>query len=265
MKSRLMLLVMSVIMLSGCSREYDEKLLIAFDDTNNIFIMNDDGSDIRQMTTIATSINPSFSPDGKTLVYWRTGTLYTMNIEEKQERFLHGATLQFSTWSPDGTKIAFFDSSSRLSTINPDGTNYTVLNVATTFTGPISWSADSSVIACRDSASGFLNYFYLSNPSSPQLIIPNTNILYGFSFSPSGEEAAYIGVSTNLYISKTDLSSSGIIQSGPIVNPSWSPDGKTLVYEYNGEIRKISSIGGTPQMIAGGPGLHNPCYRYKPR
>ncbi len=261
MKLRLLLLVFSAIIVSGCAREWDEVLLIAFNNGTDVYIMNEDGSDIRKMTNGGSCSHPAFSPDGKMLVYWRTGTLYTMNIEEKQEKFLHGATLQFSTWSPDGTKIAFFDTSSRLSTINPDGTNYTVINTATNYTGPISWSSDSGTIACINTTGSVITYINLSNPLVPAPMPPSN--VTGLSFSPDNDEIAYTQ-SGNLYISARDFSSTRTITtSGADLTPSWSSDGTRLVYVNAGSIRTINSKGGTPDIIAG-PGNSNPCYRYKP-
>ena len=80
----------------------------------DIFIMNADGSGIRRITTSPfQDLNPSWSPDGKNIVFIsdRNGisNLYTVNLEEMTVRPLTNLLTSASspTWSPDGDRIAF--------------------------------------------------------------------------------------------------------------------------------------------------------------
>src|SRR5947209_9506523 len=55
----------------------------------NIFVMNPDGSNVRQLTkNTQDSLYPAWSPDGRYIAYWRTTTIYILDVASKQERQL---------------------------------------------------------------------------------------------------------------------------------------------------------------------------------
>jgi TolB protein len=253
------------ILLTGCTREWDEPLLIAYDDANNIFIMDEDGKNIRQMTTAGSSTHPSFSPDGEYLVYRRLNSLYIMNIETGVEKFLTAGTVIFPsfTWSPDGLKIAFFDNGF-LYTINADGTGLTQISLTNNNQIPVTWTSDSKIILCSNNLFSLINYYNQNSPvSNPILTYPLSGV-NALSFSPDATAVAYMDLS-NFYIANTDFTSPRLLTSASDVNFSWSPGGKRLVYESSaGELRIINAAGGAYSQITG-PGRHNPCFQYKPR
>jgi Tol biopolymer transport system component len=83
-----------------------------------IFVMNADGTNQRQLTTEGTNLYPNWSPDGTRIVFSSQRTtngmpdngLYLINADGTGERPLtRSGTMvdMFSTWSADGTEIYF--------------------------------------------------------------------------------------------------------------------------------------------------------------
>ena len=259
MRLYLNIVILLTIILSGCSREWDEPLLIAYDDSTYIYIMDEYGYNVKQ---IAIGINPSFSPNGEHIVYWRANSFYTMNIMTKKEKLLVTASgYNFSTWSPDGSKIAFIDVG-KLYTINADGTNKTPINnINSQDHDQITWSSDSKIIACINNLFNQIVYFNLVDGTRTEVFAA---VAPSISFSPIGDAIAYT-VDPFLYIAKTDFTTIITLTNISDKNPSWSPDGSRLVYEsIAGEIRIINSTGGTYTQISGA-GYHHPSFQCKPR
>jgi TolB protein len=83
--------------------------------TRQVYVMNTDGSEVKQLTAVAGDINAlDWSPDGRNFVYnveTSTGeTIFVMDRNGSNPHMLfHSDGLGYvnPTWSPDGTKIAF--------------------------------------------------------------------------------------------------------------------------------------------------------------
>jgi len=96
-----------------------------------IFVINADGSDMHQLTTDTDSDFPDWSHDGLLITYTAGGDIWIIpadgrvepiNLTNSPERD------QFSTFSPDGTQIAFTSSSDEGKSwnafvMNPDGSD----------------------------------------------------------------------------------------------------------------------------------------------
>ena len=83
-----------------------------------IFVMNDDGSNLRQVTNLkAASFAPFFTPDGKQIIFstnvgdpkGRNFDLYLINVDGTGlERVTYNETFDgFPMFSPDGTQLVF--------------------------------------------------------------------------------------------------------------------------------------------------------------
>src|SRR5437660_303861 len=109
---------------------------IAFDNSEDVYVMSADGSGLRQLTNSAGSGTDfvAWSPDGRKILFQRDG-IYVMNADGSGvhnltndgavNRFVPGA----NAWSPDGSKIAFksdrdggVDHSLQIYVMNADGT-----------------------------------------------------------------------------------------------------------------------------------------------
>jgi TolB protein len=198
-----------------------------------IYTMNADGSSQTRLTYATTPYNtgtltfeaPSWSPDGNFIVCetsWfhigggidDAGGLYLFSVSDgTYTQLTHSGDDHDAVWSPDGSKIAFWRTSSGstdygdIYVMNSDGSNQTRLAQGV---NP-SWSPDGSQIAFvseRDGEGGRL-WVINSDGSGEECLIPS------------------------------DL---GVV-AVPGWTPSWSPDGKQLLFEDNGAIYVVNADG----------------------
>ncbi|HET6373379.1 MAG TPA: Tol-Pal system beta propeller repeat protein TolB [Candidatus Polarisedimenticolia bacterium] len=215
-----------------------------------IFVMDYDGSDIKQLTKNGTlNMSPAWSPDGRRLAFvsYRQGNprLYIYSGEDGS---LHDSTPPGSElcvapeWAPDGRSIAFSSSSSGDSEIF-------VLDVATGRSKQITFSRGSDTAPAWSPSARELA-FTSDRSGSPQVYLMDAegaNIRrlsfegdYNDSaaWSPSGDRIAYASRKDGRFdILVHDVRSgrtSRLTQnSGNNENPRWSPDGRHIVFSSN--------------------------------
>ncbi len=203
--------------------------------TGQVWIMNADGSNQRQLTFEGRNASPSWSPDGKTIAFNSTRTgiceIWLMDADGSNQRqitfnepeepgpfdnfikielHMHGLYSPeatgpinvFPTWSPDGKKIAFCSirkDSYAIWVMDADGKNLTML------TRP-------------------------ENHEHPQSNCP--------SWSPTGDKIAYFhGINVgpgSIWVCDPDGSNAMRVSDEPegsiCDEPSWSADGSKLLY-----------------------------------
>jgi Tol biopolymer transport system component len=198
----------------------------------DLYIMNPDGTDQRNLTNSPPSITstnnnfkPAPSPDGRQIAFQtdRDGNLeiYVVDIQSGVQLNLtsHSAKDYSPTWSPDGKLIAFISDreatlvnaerdiwTNNIYIMNSDGSNVRRLTIdnETDGYGGLSWSPDGKKIAFTLSA------------STP----------YGGFFSR--------GINT-ITLSDFQLSLNVPDANSVICCPNWSPDGKHIVYSALGD------------------------------
>lgn len=141
-KNLILLLLIGVIILTGCSRDIqvkntDRKNLsskqenkinkkslpskIAFVKNDTLYIMNEDGTQQEPLVSnVSDKSRPSWSPDGSKILYTieeqeDTYGLYILNISDKTQKRISDVFIPLgpppsfreAVWSPDGTKIVF--------------------------------------------------------------------------------------------------------------------------------------------------------------
>lgn len=94
-----------------------------------LYVMNPDGTALRRITkrTVA-SIMPAWSPDGGSIAWSRSGSLYVMNADSTSAHMLAGGG-ELPAWSPDGTRIAYA-ANGAIIVIGLDGSGRLVLTTA---------------------------------------------------------------------------------------------------------------------------------------
>jgi Tol biopolymer transport system component/uncharacterized RDD family membrane protein YckC len=224
--------------------------------TYNIYLVNADGSGLRQLTQfqIGEVARPSLSPDGITILFQRqdkpaaTSDIWGVQADGSRMRSLtpepddEGSP----TWSPDGTKVAFASNRSSASDIflmNPDGSGIKQLTHNSAIEDDPVFSPDGKQLA-------FLKEGSIADPPVLQLWTMNADgtgarqltktpvEIERPAWSPDGNKIAFTrshGGNTDVFVIDADGGQEQLLIGGPAddYQPTWSPDGKTIAFGSN--------------------------------
>ena len=212
------LILLSLFLCASIHTAADIAFLSDRDGKANIYVMNDDGSNVRRLTDMPLSVgSPRWSPDGSQIAFmmdlhttqpnkWQQYDVFVMNADGTQQRNLtqHPKQDGFPCWSPDGKYLVF------------ERAGHTTLEIF------VMELETRKIWQLTD----------LGSASSP-------------SWSPDGKEIAYefarAGEGTHIYIMDADgRNNHPLIRrprrgafGGTILScePRWSPDGQQIVYK----------------------------------
>ena len=175
----------------------------------NIFIMNSDGSNLRQLTSeMGDFYSPAFSPDGQYIAATRhVGsknyiTLLTSNGDYvKDLNTYHDC--KDPVWSPDGTEIMFAANPSKTDiqfyVMNKDGSNVRKLTDIDHIRGRSSWSINGTMASYSgEYKQQNRELFLFGKNKSPEIITEGGDNLAP-SFSPDGKWIAYTSYKDNFW------------------------------------------------------------------
>ena len=188
------------------------------DGKTNIYVMNDDGNDVRRLTDTPFKVSgPTWSPDGRQIAFhvnletdpkkWQQYDVFVMNADGTEQRNLTQHPKQDFTgsFSPDGKYIAFGSGRAAHATLE-----IFVMEIATRkvwqltnveFAGAPSWSPDGKEIAYEFIIPGAGRHIYIMDANGrrkrPLLRRPRSGVFGGtlLSFdphwSPAGKRILY--------------------------------------------------------------------------
>ncbi len=268
--SVVLLLALSVPILPGCSRVYDDPLQIVFTRNGNIWIVYEDGTGEKQLTTGGLDSTPSSSPDGMQIVFRRNSDIWVMDRDGSNLRQVTTATGYINpTWFADGTRFATVYGPNYIMLMNTDGSGQT--QVGSLMSAFVSLSPDGTTIAGESTG---IKLFRISDGALTASITSGMNYSSP-SWAPDGSRVAYSYQTAFYQIYTANTSGTPVpvqITSGTYnsLQPSWSPDGTKITF--------VSSQSGTYNVFvvnADGTDLRrvttssyiedSPCFIGKPR
>lgn len=213
-----------------------------------LFRMNGDGSDEREVDTGDTGgyYDVAYSPDQANIAFIRTVTYANDAGEEvttpelfigpadnpttaQQITRFGGELMASPAWSPDGLQLVVvsnFDGDEELWLVNRDGANVVQLTINEAVDRQPTWSPDGSTIV------------YVSDQASAV----ESNLFELYAVSPLDEDGSTIRQLTDA--------------DGSSYSPSWSPDGRVIVFASNrtgdGDIYLIDGDGTNARLMTPG-------------
>ena len=224
-------------------------------DTNQIYTVNPDGSDLFQVTNLPPSDNvfalwPDFSPDGKQIIFAHDMTgameLYKINVDGTGlTQITHdGLDHSIPHWSPDGTHIVFNTFNEfvgEIATVRADGTDFRVLSSPVWDSLGAQYTADGKHIVFSTTTGGYVAALWIMNTNGKhqrRLTAPKLEAGAPDVSTDGKEQVVFFNhlntAFTTSSIFKMNLDGTGVIRltDADHVNtlPVFSPDGTKILY-----------------------------------
>jgi len=216
--------------------------------SHQIWVMNADGTTPQQLT-FSHGGQPSWSPDGSRIAYWRyldnlgISSIMTMKPDGTDQQVVINMG-DHPTWSPDGTRIAFTTafgpgSKGNIWRVNADGTGLTQLTFGSYWDWGPAWSPLGDKIAFSSDRDGTYEIWTVNVDGSGLTKLTELNNplpWYEVSWCPDGSKLAFEydnNSPTRIWTINADGTNPQPFVVGPTprnIDPCWSPDGTKILF-----------------------------------
>ena len=240
----------------------------------DIYTIDTNGENLINLTNHpADDYSPTWSPDGRAMAYVseRDGNpeIYVMDLNTKEQRRLteHKATDIDPAWSPDGRSIAFASNLARdhaadtdIYTMNTNGKKVNRLTNKGGNNSTPSWSPDGKWIAFRSTQDGIGGIHVMTAEGEKQRALTQVSATNP-AWAPDGTQSCVVsenlgGVAAlTLFIVDVNGKNVQKLTDGTHASdePSWSPDGASIVYvsvrDGSKALYIIKTTGGEPRQL----------------
>jgi Tol biopolymer transport system component len=241
--------------------------LIAFRRDGAVWVVNDDGSGLRRVTTRQTKVTWfGWAPDGRRIVVAGAGAgLAIVTLTNRTPHWITSDLDQWPAWSPDGKRIAFTRGDyGEVWTVSPSGMGARRVVRAYEANAP-TWSPDSTRIAFSWAAGDSYNAFSVIGADGSGRVDIGTdgdNVFHPV-WSTDGQQIAFNRnqtinqslVGTVVWLMNADggnqhrlTPDTGSPESEG--NPAWSPDGQDVALDSKGNVEVVHFAGTQPVPLA---------------
>jgi len=185
--------------------------LLKSDLTDEVWIMNSDGSSKRKLAESVVTSDPQWSPDCTKIAFvksWADDEVWVMDSSGGNQECLTCGMSGWAAgpdWSPNGTEIVFFafsEGSKDIYVMNSDGTNIRRLTYCKRWEAAVSprWSPDGNLIAFNITRTDSISYtatsddiYLMNNDGSDTLkLFPDMEWTSGTAWSPDSHTIAFV-------------------------------------------------------------------------
>jgi len=218
---------------------------IAFDNQQDIYVVDADGSHLCRLTyDAADNSNPTWSPDSKELAFFssrdRIDGIYVMQADGSNVRRVLATSHRTGLdWSADGKYLAFVsnDDPSYLSVIDVDGSNMRHVMAGASY-GRVSWSPDGKSIAIVTGRDHWNQVSVVEADGSNLRIVADERMAgiadyQNPAWSPDGQRLA-LDKKSKVCLVNAEGSNGHCLDVNPTNGnnqyPTWSPDSQRIAF-----------------------------------